>query len=145
MANPTAVLFLALLLLPHAAATEEISALMELRTSLDPDGVFLSSWTEDGDPCSGNFVGVACNLDNCVANISLQGKGLRGSISPAIGRLRSLSGIFLHYNALVDTIPLEIASLTELSDLYLNFNNLSGEIPPTIGNMANLQGESEPI
>lgn len=117
----------------------ELRALMELKSSLDPGGRYLSSWTAGGDPCRGHFEGVACNEHGKVANISLQGKGLSGSISPAVKELRCLSGLYLHYNALSGGIPREIANLTELTDLYLNVNNLSGGIPPEIGNMASLQ------
>lgn len=74
-----------------------------------------------------------------VTNISLQGKGLTGHLSPAISGLKHLTGLYLHYNSLVGGIPKEIASLTHLVDLYLNVNNLSGGIPPEIGNMENLQ------
>ncbi|PKU75337.1 probable leucine-rich repeat receptor-like protein kinase At5g63930 [Dendrobium catenatum] len=117
----------------------ELRALMELKSSLDPDGHYLSSWTPGGDPCRGHFEGVACNEHGKVANISLQGKGLSGSISPSVKELRCLSGLYLHYNALRGEIPKEIANLTELTDLYLNVNNLSGGIPSEIGNMASLQ------
>lgn len=72
-------------------------------------------------------------------NVSLQGKGLSGKIPPEIGLLKSLSGLFLHFNQLSGGVPKEIGSLSELSDLYLDVNNLSGEIPLEIGNMSNLQ------
>lgn len=74
-----------------------------------------------------------------VANISLQGKGLRGQLSPAISGLKHLTGLYLHYNSLNGGVPKEIASLSHLVDLYLNVNNLSGSIPPEIGNMESLQ------
>lgn len=147
-----AVALFLLLLLPAllsalaAAAGEgnaEVRALMELKDALDPEGRVLSSWTAEGEPCGrGGFEGVGCNELGKVANISLQGKGLVGYISPAVAGLRFLSGLFLHYNSLTGEIPPEISKLTELSDLYLNVNNLSGGIPPEIGNMASLQGES---
>lgn len=76
-----------------------------------------------------------------MVNISLQGKGLSGQIPPEIGLLRSLSGLFLHFNQLVGVVPKEIGNLTQLSDLYLNVNNLSGEIPLEVGNLLNLQGK----
>ncbi|XP_072989187.1 uncharacterized protein [Typha latifolia] len=117
----------------------ELKALMELKAALDPTGQLLSSWTSGGDPCRGAFEGVACNEHGKVANISLQGKGLSGSISPALAELRCLSGLYLHYNALTGEIPREIANLTELSDLYLNVNNFSGSIPAEIGSMVSLQ------
>ncbi|XP_068650998.1 LRR receptor kinase BAK1-like [Aristolochia californica] len=119
--------------------TAELKVLMGLKASLDPDGRFLSSWTGDGDPCSGSFDGVACNEHGKVTNISLQGKGLYGSVPAAISGLKCLSGLYLHYNSLSGGIPKEIANLTELTDLYLNVNNFSGAIPEEIGNMASLQ------
>ncbi|XP_043718278.1 LRR receptor-like serine/threonine-protein kinase GSO2 [Telopea speciosissima] len=117
----------------------ELRALMEMKVALDPENKFLSSWTSDGDPCSGSFEGVACNDHGKVANISLQGKGLSGKVPSAIAGLKCLSGLYLHYNYLSGEIPREISNLTDLSDLYLNVNNLSGSIPPEIGNMASLQ------
>ena len=113
---------------------------MAMKASLDPENRFLSSWTSDTDPCSGSFEGVACNEFGHVVNISLQGKGLMGQIPMEIAGLKSLSGLYLHFNSLFGEIPKEISALTELSDLYLNVNNLSGEIHPEIGNMSNLQG-----
>ncbi|KAH7664695.1 Non-specific serine/threonine protein kinase protein [Dioscorea alata] len=116
----------------------ELRALMEVKAALDPKGMVLASWTEDGNPC-GDFEGVACNKNGKVANISLQGKGLTGSISPSIVQLKCLSGLYLHYNVLSGEIPKEISNLTELTDLYLNVNNLSGNIPEELGSMASLQ------
>ncbi|OWM88403.1 hypothetical protein CDL15_Pgr003815 [Punica granatum] len=117
----------------------ELEALMEIKSSLDPGNKILTSWTREGDFCAGSFEGVACNQHHKVANISLQGKGLSGSVSPAVAELKCLSGLYLHYNSLTGEIPKEISNLTELTDLYLNMNNLSGSIPSEIGNMASLQ------
>ncbi|XP_073136306.1 somatic embryogenesis receptor kinase 4-like isoform X1 [Henckelia pumila] len=117
----------------------ELRALTEIKNSLDPENKYLSSWTTDGDPCSGAFEGVACNEHRKVANISLQGKGLAGKLPPAVAELKCLSGLYLHYNSLSGEIPKEIANLTELTDLYLNVNNFSGTIPAEIGGMATLQ------
>nr|GEY00003.1 probable leucine-rich repeat receptor-like protein kinase At5g63930 [Tanacetum cinerariifolium] len=112
---------------------------MDIKASLDPYNKLLTSWTETGDPCSGSFLGVACNEHLKVANISLQGKGLTGKLPIAISGLKCLSGLYLHYNFLTGGIPKEITGLTELSELYLNVNNLTGEIPKEIGNMSSLQ------
>lgn len=117
----------------------ELRALMDIKTSLDPENKYLSSWTSDGDPCGGTFLGVACNEHRKVANISLQSKGLTGKVPPALARLECLSALYLHYNSLTGEIPKEIANLTELSELYLNVNNLSGTIPPELGSMTSLQ------
>ncbi|XP_002509606.2 LRR receptor kinase SERK2 [Ricinus communis] len=137
--HPFVTLFFALATLQHVCGNTELRALIELKSALDPTNKFLQSWAADGDPCSGSFEGVACNEHRKVANISLQGRGLSGSISPAVAKLKCLSGLYLHYNSLSGEIPKELANLTELSDVYLNVNNLSGSIPPEIGGMASLQ------
>ncbi|KAF7152377.1 hypothetical protein RHSIM_Rhsim01G0230400 [Rhododendron simsii] len=125
---------------PAAYGNAELRALMEIKLSLDPHDNHLSSWTDGGDPCSsGTFEGVACNEHRKVSNISLQGKGLDGKVSPAVAELKCLSGLYLHYNSLTGEIPKEIANLTELTDLYLDVNNLTGTIPPEIGDMPSLQ------
>ncbi|CAK9173152.1 unnamed protein product [Ilex paraguariensis] len=135
----TFILFLALLRLQSVYGNAELRALMEIKSSLDPENNYLFSWTNNGDLCSGTFEGIVCNEHNKVANISLQSKGLKGRISPAVAGLKCLSGLYLHYNSLTGEIPKEIANLTELTDLYLDVNNLSGSIPPEIGSMASLQ------
>lgn len=134
-------LLVALCGLPAAYGNAELRALMEIKLSLDPHNNHLSSWSDGGDPCSsGSFEGVACNEHRKVSNISLQGKGLDGKVSPAVAELKCLSGLYLHYNSLTGEIPKEIANLTELTDLYLDVNNLTGTIPPEIGGMTSLQG-----
>ncbi|KAK7264451.1 hypothetical protein RJT34_32060 [Clitoria ternatea] len=117
----------------------ELRALMDLKSSLDPENKFLGSWTSDGDPCSGSFLGVLCNEHNKVANISLPGRSLSGRVSSAVAELKCLSGLYLHYNNLSGEIPREISNLRELVELYLDMNNISGTIPPDIGNMTSLQ------
>ncbi|KAL6498782.1 hypothetical protein OROGR_028329 [Orobanche gracilis] len=117
------------------------SLLMTIKSSLDPQNLILTSWgsASNTDPCGGSFEGVACSEHGQVVNISLQGKGLYGQIPPEVGQLKSLSGLYLHFNKLHGVVPRELANLTELSDLYLNVNDLSGPIPPEIGQMSNLQ------
>ncbi|CAN0908607.1 LRR receptor kinase SERK2 [Linum grandiflorum] len=136
---PSLYVGLLLISLSVVSGNTELRALMELKSGLDPTNKLLRSWRSDGEPCSGSFEGVACNEHRKVANISLQGKGLSGTLSPAISELKCLSGLYLHYNSLSGEIPIELANLTELSDLYLNVNNFSGNIPPRIANMAALQ------
>lgn len=142
MLLPLSILLSLLLLFPllSVSSLTELPTLMAMKASLDPQNQFLTSWTPHSDPCSGAFEGVACNEQGRVANISLQGKGLWGQIPGAVAELKSLTGLYLHFNTLNGKIPKEITSLNELADLYLNVNNLSGEIPPGIGNMPNLQG-----
>ncbi|KAK6936342.1 Leucine-rich repeat-containing N-terminal, plant-type [Dillenia turbinata] len=137
------VLFLSFVLFFLLAQTmsekTELRMLMEIKKSLDPENIFLSSWSPNGDPCSGLYEGVACNENKKVTNISLQGKGLTGRLSPAIAGLKHMTGLYLHYNSLSGELPKEVSNLTQLSDLYLNVNNLSGSIPSEIGSMPNLK------
>lgn len=118
--------------------TDELQTLLDIKKELDPEGKHLVSWSINGDLCK-DFEGVGCDWKGQVSNISLQGKGLSGKLSPAIAELKHLTGLFLHYNALVGDIPRELGNLSELTDLYLNVNNLSGEIPSHIGKMESLQ------
>ncbi|XP_006655759.3 somatic embryogenesis receptor kinase 4 [Oryza brachyantha] len=112
---------------------------MALKGSLDPSGRVLGSWDDSGEPCGGSFVGVTCDRGGHVTAISLQGRGLSGTLPPAISGLRRLAGLYLHYNGIKGSIPREIGSLSELTDLYLDVNHLSGPVPVEIAAMANLQ------
>ncbi|XP_062213738.1 LRR receptor kinase SERK2-like [Phragmites australis] len=127
----------------RAADDGEVRALLALGSALDPTGRLLPSWAPGRDPCApagrGGFEGVACDATGAVANVSLQGKGLAGTLSPAVAGLSALTGLYLHYNALRGGIPRELAALTGLTDLYLDVNNFAGPIPPEIGIMASLQ------
>ncbi|KAL0739754.1 hypothetical protein Bca4012_081267 [Brassica carinata] len=143
MASPLSlslILTIFLFLSPSPSYSSELHILLDIKSSLDPQKRFLTSWTPDADPCSpGSFDGVACDGNRRVANISLQGMGLTGTIPPSIGLLTSLTGLYLHFNSLTGQIPKDISNLPFLTDLYLNVNNFSGEIPPQIGNLDNLQ------
>ncbi|KAL6606583.1 hypothetical protein ACP70R_042236 [Stipagrostis hirtigluma subsp. patula] len=136
---------LALLLLPSllsvrtasARNEEDARALMALKRALDPTGRVLGSWNPSVDTCS--FVGVRCDFAGRVTAVSLQGRGLSGTLPPAVAGLRRLQGLYLHYNGIKGPIPREIGKLSELTDLYLDVNHLTGSVPVEIAAMANLQ------
>ncbi|RLM55980.1 putative leucine-rich repeat receptor-like protein kinase [Panicum miliaceum] len=133
---------LSLLMLLSAASarnTEDARALAALRRALDPAGRVLGSWNPAGDPCGGSFVGVTCDPAGRVTAVSLQGRGLTGSLPPAVAGLRRLQGLYLHYNGIKGHIPREIGKLSELTDLYLDLNHLTGPVPVEIAAMVNLQ------
>ncbi|CAH8330342.1 unnamed protein product [Eruca vesicaria subsp. sativa] len=140
MASLLSLSLIFLFLSPSLSSPSELDILLDIKSSLDPQNRFLTSWTPNTDPCSpGSFDGVACDGNHRVANISLQGMGLTGTIPPSIGLLTSLTGLYLHFNSLTGQIPKDISNLPLLADLYLNVNNLSGEIPSQIGDLDNLQ------
>jgi hypothetical protein len=135
---------LPLLLLSVLAASarneEDARALAALRRALDPSGRVLGSWNPSSNPCGGSFVGVTCDPAGRVTAVSLQGRGLSGTLPPAVAGLRRLQGLYLHYNGIKGPIPREIGKLSELTDLYLDVNHLTGPVPVEIAAMANLQG-----
>lgn len=138
--------FLILLLLVsvlHTSARngDDARALIALKRALDPAGRALGSWDPSGDPCGGSFDGVECDRAGRVTAISLQGRGLSGTLPPALAGLRRLQGLYLHYNGIKGAIPREIGKLPELTDLYLDVNHLTGPVPVEIAAMASLQGE----
>lgn len=120
---------------------EDARALAALKRALDPAGRVLGSWDPSGDPCAGSFVGLTCGRDGRVTAVSLQGRGLSGTLPPAVAGLRRLQGLYLHYNGIKGPIPREIGKLSELTDLYLDVNHLTGPVPVEIAAIANLQGE----
>ncbi|GJN29739.1 hypothetical protein PR202_gb18057 [Eleusine coracana subsp. coracana] len=135
-------LFLAPLLSTFAATArnkEDVRALMALKRALDPVGRVLGSWDPSGDPCSDSFDGVECDRNGSVTAVLLQGRGLSGTLPPAVAGLRRLQGLYLHYNGIKGSIPREIGKLSELTDLYLDVNHLTGPVPVEIASMASLQ------
>ncbi|XVF50680.1 hypothetical protein PTKIN_Ptkin04bG0121500 [Pterospermum kingtungense] len=129
-------------------ANTELRTLMDIKAALDPDDKHLSSWTFHGDPCDGSFEGIGCNENGQIANISLQGKGLSGKLSPAIAGLKHLTGLYLHYNSLyvlqlcynqlTGSIPSQLGSLKKLNVLALQSNQLTGAIPASLGDLGTL-------
>ncbi|GJN29440.1 hypothetical protein PR202_gb17666 [Eleusine coracana subsp. coracana] len=100
--------------------------------SADPGGA-LADWDRSPDFC--NWTGVTCVGPGRrrVAQLVLTGKGIRGVISPALGRLSFLSVLDLSSNALSGPIPREVAALSMLTQLSLTNNLLEGPIPPSLG------------
>ncbi|OEL27379.1 Protein STRUBBELIG-RECEPTOR FAMILY 8 [Dichanthelium oligosanthes] len=147
MASRSTLLLLSLLLSTAVAESSsssrnaELDALMDLKAALDPSGRALASWARGGDPCGRGdyFEGVSCDARGRVAAISLQGKGLAGTVPPAVAMLPGLTGLYLHYNELSGAVPRELGGLPDLAELYLGVNNLSGTIPVELGRLGSLQ------
>ena len=85
------------------------------------------------------WYGVGTDGSGRVTSLRLPRNGLRGPISPALGRLIRLDELYLPNNQLSGAIPPELGQLTQLQELLLAFNQLSGAIPPELGNLTNLQ------
>ena len=86
------------------------------------------SWLHDNGTASEyNF----CDWDNTdcndgrtdIAALSPLGSQLFGSLTPEIGLLTSLTGLFLSFNTLTGTLPTEIGLLTKLKNGLVLSNN----------------------
>ncbi|KAH9571957.1 hypothetical protein CY35_02G120800 [Sphagnum magellanicum] len=106
------------------------------------------------DPCRCGWQGVSCSLQvvqstapgSCPVNmqlvtyLELDGLGLRGNLSGAIGNLTNLQTLTITGNpGLTGNLPSEIGSLTNLTFLTITGNpGLIGNLPSEIGNLSQL-------
>ena len=80
-----------------------------------------------GEPC--NWAGVACDpVCNAVA-LNLGRAGISGTLSPYIGQLTALQGLYIYENNINGGLPAEIAYLTNLEALCIDNNHFTGAFP----------------
>ena len=72
--------------------------------------------------------GVVTNEQGRVTELKLPGKGLNGTISPALGGLTELTVLNLANNNLTGTIPAQLGTLSNLQELNLANNKLTGNM-----------------
>ncbi|CAN4088014.1 unnamed protein product [Withania somnifera] len=96
------------------------------------------------NPC--NSVGISCErrfTNNSyvlrVTRIVFKSYGLKGTLSPAIGRLSELKELSLRDNKLFDRIPTQIVNSRKLEILNLQNNQLSGKVPSELSSLAGLR------
>ncbi|KAL9259074.1 Leucine-rich repeat receptor-like serine/threonine-protein kinase RGI4-like protein [Drosera capensis] len=136
-------------------------ALLSWKSSLNNSTQILSSWNPlDSTPCT--WVGIKCNTNDRVVQLSLtlmdlQGPlpvhlqpleslnslilsstNLTGTIPPEFGDYRELVEINISDNAITGSIPVEICRLQKLQTLALQTNSLEGTVPMEIGNLSAL-------
>ncbi|KAK4479213.1 hypothetical protein RD792_014724 [Penstemon davidsonii] len=88
------------------------------------------NWSLSIDCCT--WEGVGCDDSGRVTNLWLPSRGLRGSISPSIVNLSSLSQLSLSHNWFSGPLPDGFfVSLNQLRVIDLSLNRLSGEISST--------------
>ncbi|XP_059658312.1 putative receptor-like protein kinase At3g47110 [Cornus florida] len=98
----------------------------------------LSSWNDSVHFC--NWQGVTCShRHQRVTILNLSSKNFVGSISPHIGNLTFLRGIYLQNNSFHGTIPPEIGRLSRLQQLWININSFQGEFPTNLTSCLNLR------
>ncbi|KAF8028312.1 hypothetical protein BT93_E1044 [Corymbia citriodora subsp. variegata] len=119
----------------------DISALLAFKAGIIEDPLkVLSSWNNAVDLCQ--WFGVTCNRrhHNRVTVLDLSSQKLSGSISPHIGNLSFLTGLWLHNNSFHHKIPPQIGRLHRLRKMGLYTNFLTGEIPNNISGCIKLLG-----
>ncbi|KAL6144331.1 hypothetical protein ACLB2K_055025 [Fragaria x ananassa] len=86
------------------------------------------NWSASSDCC--HWEGILCGLDDRVVHLWLPGRGLSGTISPAITNLTYLTHLDLSHNSLLGVLPDGLfQSLFRLQVLDLSFNRLNGNLP----------------
>ncbi|KAJ0737861.1 putative protein kinase RLK-Pelle-LRR-XI-1 family [Helianthus annuus] len=124
--------------------TNEASALLKWKASLDKQSrSFLSSWT-GSNPCHDNWIGIGCSnraasAESVVTSIRIQDLNLTGTLDDLdTWSLRDLEYFDLSFNSLYGHIPSSIGNMSELIYLDLSSNKLSGVIPSEIGMLPSL-------
>ncbi|KAK9054785.1 hypothetical protein SSX86_025864 [Deinandra increscens subsp. villosa] len=119
------------------------------------------NWDDNSDPCSG-WDGIGCKDSRIItirlASMDLRGtltgdigqltelqildlsynKGLTGSLTSEIGKLKKLTNLLLVNCGFSGPLPDALGDLDSLIFLSLNSNGFTGPIPPSIGNLSNL-------
>ncbi|KAJ1261940.1 hypothetical protein BS78_09G067400 [Paspalum vaginatum] len=116
----------------------EGKALVAIRAALHDPGRVLRDWDlkSGNQPCFWSMV--TCH-EGKVQELSMVNQNLSGTLSPAIGRLRSLRSLCLRQNAISGPIPDTIGGVKLLQTLDLSNNQFNGSIPSTLGSLVNLR------
>ncbi|XP_008649738.1 protein MALE DISCOVERER 2 isoform X4 [Zea mays] len=117
----------------------EGAALLRFKAAIeaDPYGALLDWNQESLSPCT--WFGVECSDDGLVMSLSLANLGLKGVLSPELGKLMQMKSLILHNNSFYGTIPREIGDLQDLKMLDLGYNNFSGSIPSELQHILSLE------
>ncbi|XP_047059639.1 probable LRR receptor-like serine/threonine-protein kinase At3g47570 [Lolium rigidum] len=117
----------AVLVVAVVSAGDE-AALLAFKAQVS-DGGSLASWNSSADFCSWKGVTCSSRRPARVVELSLNGSGLAGALSPALGNLTFLRKLDLSYNWLHGEIPSSLGRLRRLQRLDLYDNSFSGTLP----------------
>lgn len=113
----------------HAAACNQLdqNSLLSFYYNISSPSSPLN-WSTAVDCCS--WEGIACDISHRVTGLSLPLRGLRGTLSPSLGNLTSLSQLNLSYNSLSGSFPDGFfSSFNRIQIIDLSFNRLLGPLP----------------
>ncbi|PIN05672.1 Serine/threonine protein kinase [Handroanthus impetiginosus] len=121
---------------------QEVAALLAVRSNLNDPYKHLN-WTKKYDPCTSNWTGVICFLNNTdgymhVQELRLLKMNLSGKLAPELGQLPFMKRLDFLWNHISGSIPKEIGNITALELLLLSGNQLSGPLPDELGYLPNL-------
>ncbi|GAB2284502.1 Phytosulfokine receptor 2 [Dionaea muscipula] len=128
--------------LSQVCNSEDFMALRQFSGNLT-DGSILSSWAYNSNCCE--WEGVFCDgnsnvsTSNRVIKLKLTKRGLKGMISPSLGRLNQLLVLDLSCNHLQGTLPAELSNLQMLVYVDLSYNLLSGSVLEPFTGLMNIR------
>ena len=127
---------------PSASATnpQDKAALEAFYRSTDG-----SQWAQNtgwmkGDPCQDGWLGVYCNEEGRVIELTLVYNVVGGSLPAEMTQLDALQILKLYSNSIEGEIPTGMFSMRALQVFDVNYNQLSGGLPDTVSmpNLTNL-------
>ncbi|KAL6850207.1 hypothetical protein ACP4OV_020834 [Aristida adscensionis] len=138
LSAPLLLLLLIFLVVPLAAATADLDALLALKAAVthDPSGA-LSSWSPASAASLCLWRGVTCHpSSSSVATVDLRAASLSGTLPAALPVPPRLRRLDLAGNNFSGPVPATFLASPTLRSLDLSFNRLSGplEIPPSLAN-----------
>ena len=119
-------------------AITDRNALIALHTATDGANWNNSANWLSGEPLE-SWYGVSVNAEGRVDSLVLEGNGLSGPLTTALGDLTALQVLDLSDNNLTGAIPGAFGNLTNLVTLDLSNNMLSGEVPFEVVALPNLE------
>ncbi|KAL6199051.1 hypothetical protein ACLB2K_028838 [Fragaria x ananassa] len=126
-------------LIHEAYTLSEVEVLLKFKASIVDPLYVLSGWktTKPGYyPCW--WLGIQCNNEGKVIELSLDDFKLAGQLPPELGQLSALQTLKLDSNNITGTIPAELGNLKGLVELNFSCNKLTGKIPSGLGSLPNL-------
>ena len=122
----------------QAACTQgrDCTVLLAVQAQLEGTATDALNWSADLSMTS--WDGVRLGSHGRVTRLTLNGKGLTGTLPARLSELRELQYLRMSDNALTGGIPKEWATLPELREVSLMGNRLTGGIPREFGSTPKL-------
>ncbi|KAF7817807.1 leucine-rich repeat receptor-like protein kinase PXL1 [Senna tora] len=122
-------------------ATDEVSTLVSIKSSLVDPINFLKDWQAPYNASSPhcNWTGVGCNTRGFVDRLDLSNMNLSGRVSEHIQALSSLSYFNISCNNFASSLPKSLSNLTSLKSFDVSQNYFTGGFPIGLGGAIGLR------